>query len=937
MRFTVLGPLRAWHDGAELRLGPPKQRLVLALLLAQAGSAVPARQLVDALWAEQEPPASARNVLHRHVGEIRRLLEPELGSRSDAQRLVRVGDGYLLNVRTDELDLLQFRALRAQSKTAAEQSSPAHDSAAALLIEALSLWNGRCGDELPPSLSAHPVFTAVNSEFAAAAKEAADAALAAGCAERVLPVLRGATAAEPYDEALQASLVVVLSAAGRQAEALEHYECVRARLADELGLDPGPTLRSAQQQVLEQSGPPLTTRAPAQPAQLPRDLASFAGRHDELARLQALLSAEESGPGMVVIGAITGPPGVGKTALAIHWAHLIAPRFPDGQLYVDLRGFDPGGAVLPAHEAIRCFLNALGVPSERLPAEFAAQVGMYRSLLAHRRVLVVLDNARDAEQVRPLLPGTDSCLAVVTSRGQLSGLAASDGGRLFRLDTLCAGEALELLAVRLGSERVLAEPEAARTIAELCGHLPLALAIVGARAATYPDTPLASFVRELRESHGSLDAFESDDPAIDVRSVFSWSYRTLSPAAARMFQLLALSPAPEISRAAATALSGLDRRGARLALAELACAQLWREPVPGRFATHDLIRAYGKELALTEDSAAERAEARRRLLDHYLHSAHAADALLMPNRERITPPRAADGASPLSFSDPEEARSWLITELPVLLAIVEGDEHEGNGAYAWRIAAVLEQFLDRLGRRQDQLHVQRRALAAAERLGDLVGQAHCHRALGFALGRVEQHEEAEIHLLRARELYATTGDQRGEARSCRFLAFLANMRKEHRAALELYAHAVDLCERAGHREGSAALANDVGWTRILLGEHDEALRDCETAVRIAREVGDRNVEAAAWDSIGVAHHHLGRYDEALEAYDRALSQYRELGDAYLTADTLIHIGDTHQAADDTGPARTAWREALTILEDLAHPDAESVRTRLERTPTRVTG
>ena len=940
MRFTVLGPLRAWHDGVELRLGPPKLRAVLTLLLAQAGTPVPTHQLVDALWGD-EPPRSARNVLHRHVGELRRLLEPELGSRADAQRLVRVGDGYRLDVRPDELDLLRFRALRAQGKTFSDDVST-REKALSLLVESLSLWNGRCAAELPSGLSAHPAFAAVNGEYVAAAKESADVALAAGSAERVLAVLRNAAAAEPYDEGLQARLMLVLSAAGHQAEALDHYQTVRTRLSDELGLDPGPTLQDAQRQVLQRSAPEADaadrstsmTAAWTRPAQLPRDLDSFAGRHAELARMQKALPAEGCAPGTVVISAIGGAPGVGKTALAVHWAHQVAARFPDGQLYVDLRGYDPSGAVLPPHEAMRCFLNALGVPGSDVPVEFDAQVGLYRSLLTQRRMLVVLDNARDAEQVRPLLPGAGRCLAVVTSRSQLLGLVASNGALSFRLDMLSEDESLELLAARLGEERVRREPEAARTIAELCGYLPLTLAVVCARVGMYPESALSAFVDELRGSRGSLDAFATDDPATDARSVFSWSYRTLSAAGKRLFRLLALSPAPEVTRHSVAAIAGVPQRDALAALGELTRAQLWRETVPGRFAAHDLIRAYGQELAIAEDPARERSLARRRMLDHYLHSAHAADAMLLPNRDRIAPPAADPDSCPMRFENPDDARNWLIAELPVLLAIVESDAgDEGGGAYAWRLAATLDSFLDRIGRRQEQLHVQRRGLAAAERLADVAGQAHCHRALGFGLGRVQRHAEAEIHLRRAQELYTGTGDLLGEARTCRYRAFLANVRKEHRAALDLYAHAEELYGRAGRRAGSAAIANDVGWTRILLGEYEEALRDCENAVRIANEVGDRNVEAASWDSIGVARHHLGRQDEALDAYGRALAQYRELGDAYLTADTLAHIGDAHWAADARDKARAAWQEALAILEGLSHPEAEDVRAKLTQKAT----
>lgn len=368
----------------------------------------------------------------------------------------------------------------------------------------------------------------------------------------------------------------------------------------------------------------------------------------------------------------------------MHWASQVASRFPDGQLYVDLRGYDPSGAVVPPAEAIRGFLDALGVPPAEVPPGFEAQVGLYRSLLADRRMLVLLDNARDAEQVRALLPGSTGCLSIVTSRNQMLGLLASGCVQSIQLNMLTPQESLTFLAHRLGEQTVSADPDAARTIADLCGHLPLALALLCARAAAHPQTPLAMFAAELQQSHGNLDAFETGDPATDPRSVFSWSYCTLTPTAARMFRLLSLSPAPEVSLRAAASLADIDLRSARSVLAELTRAQLWREIVPARYAAHDLLRVYGRELTLAEDTAPERAAAHRRLLDHYLHTAGAVATVVAPHRDRLTLRPPAPGAKPVQFEDPTAARSWMSTEMPVLLAAVESDADEGNGEYAWR-------------------------------------------------------------------------------------------------------------------------------------------------------------------------------------------------------------------------------------------------------------
>ncbi|WP_243869928.1 AfsR/SARP family transcriptional regulator [Streptomyces liangshanensis] len=975
MRFTVLGPVRAWRHGTELELGPPKQRALLALLLTQAGQPVAVHEILDVLWG-QDPPDSAVNVVHRHVGALRRLLEPDLPTRTASRRLVRGSGGYRLDVEPDELDLLRFRALRDAAGQASEAGDPA--GATELLIEALGLWRGPTATGVPPRTQAHPVFAAVDREHLAVVKEAAERALETGpgLTGRVLITLRHAAAHHQLDEVLQARLIVVLAATGHQAEALGVYQAVRSRLADELGLDPGPELRAAQQQVLRQSvpaaapaaapaGPRARDVSPAgdedcpvpsgpadgtdedlagaenaedgtyapkvRPAQLPADLSAFTGRRSELARSHALLPPDEGDqPSAVVISAIGGMAGVGKTTLAVRWAHEIAHRFPDGQLYVNLRGFDPTGSVMDPAEAIRTFLDAFGVHPSRLPAGLDAQAALYRSLLAGRRVLVLLDNARDTEQVRPLLPGAPGCLAIVTSRNQLHGLIAADGARPVTLDLLTVAEAREFLARRLGADRLIEESEAAEEIIALCGRLPLALAIVSARAAVNPGFALSSIAAELRHSHGSLDAFAGGDPVTDARSVFSWSYRTLTPAAARLFRLLALHPGPCCSAAAAASLVGLREPEVRPLLAELVRAQLLTEEKPGRFASHELLRAYGSELAHAHDTKDDRAAARRRMQDHYLHTALAADTSMAPHRERFPLPPPAPGSVALTFSDAWEAADWMERERSVLLSSVEQDARYGSTGHCWRLAAILELFLDRRGRWRDQLTMQTYAVTAAQRLGDVSGQAHAHQVLGFVSGRLKRHDEAHAQLSRALELYGELNDPVGMARTHRYLAFQSNGLGRHRQALEHYRQAAEHYEEASHSSGRARIFNEVGWTYILLGEYDKALAQCRRSLALHQATGDRNGEAAAWDSLGYAHHHLREYQQALASYGHALDLYQELRDCPLVADTLVHIGDTQAALGAPVRAASAWLEALEIFDGFDHPDAEAVREKLHR-------
>ncbi|MEU5297289.1 AfsR/SARP family transcriptional regulator [Streptomyces umbrinus] len=982
-RFTVLGPLRAWRGGIELELGPPKQRALLAFLLAQPNHPVGTHEIVDALW-RQNPPDSAVNVVHRHIGALRRLFEPDMPSRGTSRWLVRASGGYRLDADLESLDLLRFRHLRERASGTGEPAE-----ATELLVEALTLWRGPTASGIAPDVRAHPAFGAVDGEHLAAVKHAAERALETGREPRarVLVTLRKAAALYMLDEELQARLILMLAATGHQAEALEVYRTVRARLADDLGVQPGPELQAARRRVLAQTyvwdgsaptevarsadhtsadvrtesagtgrvgesagsggegesagssreierveaagafGPDHRMSPVVPPAQLPAKLPSFTGRLDELARFRGLLPG--SSASAVVIGVIGGMAGVGKTALAVHWAHQVADGFPDGQLYVDLRGFHPSGTVMSPAEAIRSFLGALGVPAQRVPAGLDAQAALYRSLLARRRVLIVLDNARDTEHVRALLPGAPGCLVVVTSRHQLYGLVAAEGAYSLTLDVLGEDDALRFLSDRLGPDRIARDPDAARAIVAACGGLPLALAVVSARAAINPAFPLSGIAEELAESEGSLHAFSGEAPAADARSAFSWSHRLLTPEAARVFRLLALHPGADCSVAAAASLAGLRRAEVRPLLAELSRAHLVSETEPGRFTCHELLRAYGSELCRTLDARPERTAARRRMFDHYLHSAHAADGVLAPSRERLTlgPPVAGTVVS--EFADQARAAEWLETNRSVLLAAVEQSARRGCGEQSWQLAASIELYLDRSGRRQEQFVAQTTAARAAQGLGDVRGQAHAHRALGFANGRLERWVDAAGHLARALDLFAHIGDRAGQGRVHRYSAFLANARGRHEEALEHYAQAGLLYREAGRRSGQASVANEVGWTHILTGRYRKALEECGRALAVHQEIGDRNGEAAAWDSLGYAHHHLHEHDRALTCYEHALELYRAIRDRSLEADTLVHIGDTRHAAGEHERAADAWRQALDILDDIGHPDAEAVRGKLK--------
>ena len=665
------------------------------------------------------------------------------------------------------------------------------------------------------------------------------------------------------------------------------------------------------------------------PRQLPAAVADFTGRAAELAALTATLDqAGASAPGTVVISAIGGTAGIGKTALALHWAHQIAHRFADGQLHANLRGFDPTGTpVIPA-QAIRGFLDALGVPPERIPASPDAQAGLYRSMMADKRMLIVLDNASDEQQVRPLLPASPASLVLVTSRNQLSGLA-TDGARMLSLDVLSSGEAVQLLTTRLGSARADAEPDALAEIASLCAGLPLALAVAAARAAARPTFPLAALAAELRDSTGRLDALDARDPAASVRAVLSWSYQQLSPHAARMFRLLGLHPGPDISAPAAASLAAAGEPEARQLLGELTRAHLTAEHVPGRYAFHDLLRAYAASLARDHDSEPERSEAIGRALDHYLHTAGHGSGLLHLTREplALAPPRP--GTTAERPADYQQAMAWFEAEYHTLLAAATLADSSGFDRYAWQLPWATGSFLQIRGYYQDWATAHRVGLAAATRLGDTAGQATSSRLLGAACIEIGDYEQARTDLARSLDLYRRLGNRLGEAIAHHHLGVLADRQGRYAEALPHDEQALHLYQAIGHKAAEAEALNNVGYCHALLGDYQHARTLCRQALTLQAEVSDRTAEGGTWDSLGYVEYQLSNFGEATACYQRALriaqqSRYRQQ-----EATILAHLGDTRHAAGELPQARQAWQQALAIFENLQHPDAGQVRAKLD--------
>ena len=956
--FCLLGPLTVRRDGIPLAIPPGKQRIVLALLLLSAGHLVSHHEIAEALWG-LGPPPSAQVSIRNYVRRLRQVLK-----EAGLDRILTRPSGYLMRVAPDELDVTRFERLAADAQAASRAGT--WDSAAVHAAAALALWTGEpLSDVLSEGLTAREVPRLAELRLQAI-ETRISAEMHQGYQTEVIPELQRLIVVHPLREHLHSLLMLALYESGRQAEALAAYQQARRMLIDELGAEPAAELQDLHQRILRGAAGQgrnghrearlITTdgpdRGPSRPPQagtgngpVPRQLPAaglhFAGREAEISAFLGIANAacgnpddHNAGPlpqlvpGAVPIVIITGTAGVGKTALALRAAHLVADRFPDGQLYLDLRGFDPALEPLPTGAAIRSFLDGLHVPPEQIPAGLDAQTGLYRSMLAGRRMLIVLDNAASASQIRSLLPGGGRCLVLVTSRRQLTALAATEGARILTLDVLTDTEARELLSSRLGGARLADDPAATAELITQCARLPLALTIVAARAESRAAFPLAAIVSELRDARGRLDALDGGEASSDARAAFSWSYDQLSAATARIFRLLALHPGPDITSAATASLCRISRRRAGLGLRELAANCLITEHLPGRFAFHDLLRAYAAEQTAASEAQAQQQVAIRRLADHYLQSAQAADQAIYAARPPITTPPPMPGTDPETFADHAQALAWFDQEYHVLLAVMSLSADHGLHAHAWRLAWTMETFFYRRAHWRDWESTQELALAAARRIGDPDGQAHAHRGIANAHIETGAHERARQHLAQALRLRQDAADLVGQARIHLDLARSAGFQHKYGDYLSHARRGLELSRSARDTWGECGGLAEVGWALALLGRHEQAITCCHDALRLLRQVGYCAQEGSVWDTLGYSHLHLGNYDRAAACYQRAVQILDDYGYRHLKAVTLIPAGEAYRAAGDRQAAGNAWREALAILDQTRHPDAAKARGHL---------
>ncbi|MFI6299339.1 BTAD domain-containing putative transcriptional regulator [Nonomuraea sp. NPDC050790] len=909
LEICLLGPLRVVVDGRVVTLPAGRLPALLAVLALSPGVPVSVDRLASAVWGE-ESAVDVRTNLQTSVSRLRRLLGGELIETRDG--------GYALLAEPDQVDAVRFVRLLDRAATASDQAAE-HDD----LVAALRLWRGMPFANIWSEWLEQTQATRLQERYLAALERRVDLEVPRTTDLTVtLAELTELTGRHPLRESLWVRLLIVLERLGRPAEALERYAMMRARLADELGTEPGPELRRVHAALLAGRSPAGPTRAARRvvPRQLPADTEVFAGRASALAELDRLLERRSG----TVVCAVTGAPGIGKSTLALHWAHQVAHHFPGGQLYVNLRGFDPSGTPLAPADALRGFLDALDVPPQAVPAGPQAQAGLYRSMLAGTRTLVLLDNARDAGQVVPLLPGAPGCLVLVTSRNRLPGLVTA-GARPLGLDPLGEGEAEHLLIRRLGEQRVRAERSAARELVGKAAGLPLALAIVAARAATNPRFSLASVAAQL----GGLDGFDGGDPASSARTVFSWSCHGLGEPAARLFRLLGLHPGPDITPGAAAAVAGLPAARVRPLLAELTRAHLINEHVPGRYAFHDLLRAFAREQAGEHEPAEERRAAIRRTLDHYVHTAHRADHLLFQHGETIALPAPAPGVQAEDLGDADEAVAWFGAERHVLLAAIGQAATHGFDREVCHLAWTLDVFLHRQGHWHSRNTAQHAALDAARRLGETTTLSRAHRHLGSSYTDLGHHDEAHLHLRQALELAADAGDTAGQAWTHYYRDLLYGLQGGHdHEALAAAQDALRLFTQIQHEYGQAIALTDVGWYQGRLGDHGQALESCEQALTMHQRLGNLAYQAHTWSCLGEIHQDRGDRAKALDCRQRALDLFVRLRDRYGEASTLADIGDLHQAGGDLAAARRSWQDAHAILSELDPPAAARILERL---------
>ncbi|WP_051367414.1 AfsR/SARP family transcriptional regulator [Hamadaea tsunoensis] len=910
IEFRLLGPMEVRRGGCPVDLGPRRGRAILGMLLLHAGRPVHLDRLITLAWYGDVAPRTARNGVQVSVSRLRAVL-------GDVAPIGTVGEGYRIDVDPATVDLYAFRELvgLGRRRTGLERLST--------LRTAERLWRGPLlagtfGDDLRSQ-----VYAGVEEERLAAVESRLEAQLHVGLQTEMIGELTELAHAYPARERLAELLIRTLHRLGRREDALDAYHELRRRLAESQGLDPSPALRELHLGMLNDDPalyPPGAGSAPGVRL-LPWDVPDFAGRTAQLAWLDTTTGGE--GAATVVISAISGLGGVGKTALAVHWAHRRSGRFPDGQIYLDLRGYDRRRPVEPLEALVRV-LRALGIPADRIPSDVDAAADLYRSTLAELRILVLLDNAGSVDQIRPLLPGGRRNVVVVTSRDRLGGLLSRDGARRLDLGVLAADESRQLLAAVLGADRARREAPALRALADALGHLPLALRIAGATLVDHPEYAVTDYLAGITAA-GRVDSLVVDgDGDNSVRAVFDSSRRLLSPVAARLFRLLGLVPGPSVTLPAAAATAGLSEPECRRLLDDLVHAHLVVEQEQDRYGMHDLVKEYAGSLTADEPAAdgqdpAEQATGR--LMAWYIAGADRADLALRPYR--VMPFAAADASGQDALTE-AGALAWFDAEGPNLLAAVTATETTHPGA-CWRLAAFLAEWLERRRDRSTWREVCVIGVRAARADADLLGEAAMRQSLAVCLARLGEFGEAVAMFSEIVNVRRRIGDPKPLGLSLVHLGTAQTQNGEDADGIAHIRCGIDILGEIPDARPTLALAlNNLGWAHYIAGRTGDAVECFEQAAVIARETGNHQTLSFAEGNLGQIHSEAGDPVRWLHHWSAALEAAQNSGDQRLAANSYAWVGKAHLALGDRDLARSNMEQARRLYVLMDDADAEEM-------------
>jgi DNA-binding SARP family transcriptional activator/tetratricopeptide (TPR) repeat protein len=907
--FGLLGTVEAWVDGVPLQLGHARQRCVLAALLVEPRHVLPVDQLVHRVWGEN-PPRQGLSTLYGYVYRLRQVLTPA------GVDLQRCQGGYRLMIDPAAVDLHRFQRLVA---TGGDDRGRL-----AAVEEALGLWRGEALAGLDtPWVNA--LRRTLDQQRLTAELDRYDLALRLGKDSDLLADMYVLAQANQLDERLAGQLMLALYRAGRPAAALEHYNLVREHLVTGLGTEPSPALRQLHQRILNadptlgRDDEPASSEVVAW-RQLPMDIAEFTGRQRELAQLDALVDADAPDqPTAVVISAIEGMAGVGKTRLTVHLAHQLInkQRYDDVQLWTDLRGFDADHPPADPSDVLENFLRLLGVPGDNIPTDLESRAALYRDRLAGKKALILLDNAAREEQVRPLLPGRPGCLVLITSRRSMSGL---DGAHMMRLDVLSPKKAVELMARIATDGRIPAQPQAAARVADLCGHLPIALSLAARRLRARPQWTVDDLVNRLTASDG-------------LNNTFELSYRAIPADQQRLFRLLGLHVGNDVTAASAAALTGWPLPHAEDVLEALLDEHLLQQEITDRYRFHDLIRPYARHLAEAEETEEDRTRAVHRLLCWYLHTAEAARNVLDPHRTRVIDlePLPADCTVP-EFGDYDQALAWYEEERATLVAVVRAASPLGLATVAWQLSWVMMSLFYRRSYWDDWITTFRIALTATQTLGERRAEGIIWRGLGVAYGDLRRFDTAIDCYQRAQTLFEEVGDVHAQGWNLNNLGVIHVDLGNLATAEHCFQQALSLLRETGDQQGEGFCLNNLGDTSRRLGNTTAAVTYLTEALAIQRQREDHVGLQFTLTTLGDLHQDAEQYDTALDYYQRALATSRQLDDQRTAARTLANLAKIHHALGDTPAAADHWRQAHAVFTELGDPQAEDIAKELERSP-----